>query len=174
MGAPLEHPCRACATCTLIAAVYHELLPRLPDLRYCLADDPGAGKTIMAGLLIREALTRGIVHRVLIVSPGSLVEQWQDEMQTRFHLSFHVINRGDIEAASACHWQGVAVATDEATPAAYDIVDIGAPDALCIGRLDMLSRSEDAVKAFERMDWDLVICDEAHKVSATVSMPVVA
>src|SRR5207249_2997393 len=62
-----------------ITAVYGEMLPRQP-LRFLLADDPGAGKTIMAGLLIKELLVRGDVHRCLIVCPGSLVEQWQDEM----------------------------------------------------------------------------------------------
>ena len=61
-----------------ITAVYGEMLPRQP-LRFLLADDPGAGKTIMAGLLIKELLIRGDLERCLIVAPGSLVEQWQDE-----------------------------------------------------------------------------------------------
>jgi hypothetical protein len=70
-----------------ITAVYESMLPRQP-LRYVLADDPGAGKTIMAGLFIRELLMRADAKRVLIVAPGSLVEQWQDEMFEKFGLSF--------------------------------------------------------------------------------------
>ena len=66
-----------------IRAVYGEMLTRLP-LRFLLADDPGAGKTIMAGLLIKELMLRGDLHRCLIVAPGNLVEQWQDEMAERF------------------------------------------------------------------------------------------
>ncbi len=69
-----------------ITAVYGEMLPRQP-LRYLLADDPGAGKTIMAGLLIKELLVRGDLRRCLIVCPGGLVDQWQDEMYRRFHCS---------------------------------------------------------------------------------------
>ena len=66
-----------------ITAVYAEMLPRQP-LRFLLADDPGAGKTVMAGLLIKELLIRGDLERCLIVAPGSLVEQWQDEMAEKF------------------------------------------------------------------------------------------
>jgi hypothetical protein len=69
-----------------ITAVYEEMLPRQP-LRFLLADDPGAGKTIMAGLLIKELIARGDLKRCLIVCPGSLVEQWQDELSRRFHLA---------------------------------------------------------------------------------------
>ena len=70
-----------------ITAVYGEMLPRQP-LRFLLADDPGAGKTIMAGLLIKELLIRGDLERCLIVAPGNLVEQWQDEMAEKFGLAF--------------------------------------------------------------------------------------
>jgi hypothetical protein len=69
-----------------ITAVYGEMLPRQP-LRFLLADDPGAGKTIMAGLLVKELLIRGDLERCLIVAPGSLVEQWQDEMSEKFSLA---------------------------------------------------------------------------------------
>ncbi len=62
-----------------ITAVYESMLPRQP-LRFVLADDPGAGKTIMAGLYIRELIMRADARRVLIVAPGSLVEQWRDEL----------------------------------------------------------------------------------------------
>ena len=70
-----------------ITAVYEEMLPRQP-LRFLLADDPGAGKTIMAGLLIKELIARGDLHRCLVVCPGSLAEQWQDELYRRFQLPF--------------------------------------------------------------------------------------
>jgi hypothetical protein len=81
-----------------ITAVYESMLPRQP-LRYVLADDPGAGKTIMAGLLIRELLMRADAKRVLIVAPGSLVEQWQDEMFEKFGLSFALFSREQMEAS---------------------------------------------------------------------------
>lgn len=68
-----------------ITAVYEAMLPRQP-LRFLLADDPGAGKTIMAGLLMKEMIARGDLHRCLVVCPGSLAEQWQDELYRRFHL----------------------------------------------------------------------------------------
>ena len=78
-----------------ITAVYGEMLPRQP-LRFLLADDPGAGKTIMAGLLIKELLIRGDLERCLIVAPGSLVEQWQDEMAEKFGLALrHPVPRPD-------------------------------------------------------------------------------
>ena len=70
-----------------ITGVYGEMLPRQP-LRFLLADDPGAGKTIMAGLLIKELVVRGDLHRCLVVCPGMLTEQWQDELGFRFHLPF--------------------------------------------------------------------------------------
>ena len=73
-----------------ITAVYEALLPRQP-LRFLLADDPGAGKTIMAGLFIKELIARGDLKRCLIVCPGSLAEQWQDEMGRRFHLPFEIL-----------------------------------------------------------------------------------
>src|SRR6266581_2355979 len=81
-----------------ITAVYGEMLPRQP-LRFLLADDPGAGKTIMAGLLIKELLIRGDLERCLIVAPGSLVEQWQDEMAEKFALGFDLMTRDQIEAS---------------------------------------------------------------------------
>ena len=79
-----------------ISAVYQELLGRLP-LRYILADDPGAGKTIMTGLFIKELIARGDLKRCLIVSPGSLAEQWQDELFRKFHLRFEILNNERID-----------------------------------------------------------------------------
>lgn len=75
-----------------ITAVYQEMLPRQP-LRFLLADDPGAGKTIMAGLLIKELMIRGDLHRCLICCPGNLAEQWQDELDAKFHLPFDIVDR---------------------------------------------------------------------------------
>ncbi len=79
-----------------ITAVYESMLPRQP-LRYLLADDPGAGKTVMAGLFIRELIMRADAQQVLIVAPGSLVEQWQDEMFEKFGLSFTPFSREMVE-----------------------------------------------------------------------------
>ena len=81
-----------------ITAVYQEMLPRLP-LRYILADDPGAGKTIMTGLFIKELIARGDLKRCLIVTPGNLAEQWQDELFRKFHLRFEVLTNDRIESA---------------------------------------------------------------------------
>jgi hypothetical protein len=81
-----------------ITAVYGEMLPRQP-LRFLLADDPGAGKTIMAALLVKELLIRGDVERCLVVAPGNLVEQWQDELAEKFHLEFAILTRDRIEAS---------------------------------------------------------------------------
>ncbi|BBI71129.2 hypothetical protein HAALTHF_10350n [Vreelandella aquamarina] len=75
-----------------ISAVYEAMLPRQP-LRFVLADDPGAGKTIMAGLLIRELLMRADAKRILIVSPGGLTEQWQDELLEKFGVQFEIFSR---------------------------------------------------------------------------------
>ena len=82
-----------------ISAVYQEMLPKLP-LRYVLADDPGAGKTIMTGLFIKELIARGDLRRCLIVSPGSLAEQWQDELYNKFHLHFDILTNDRIEASA--------------------------------------------------------------------------
>ena len=81
-----------------ITAVYESMLPRQP-LRFVLADDPGAGKTIMAGLYIRELIMRADSRRILVVAPGSLVEQWRDELFEKFGLQFNVFSAA-LEAAS--------------------------------------------------------------------------
>ena len=130
-----------------ISAVYQEMLPKLP-LRYVLADDPGAGKTIMTGLYIKEMIARGDLQRCLIVAPGSLVEQWQDELYQKFHLSFEILTNGRIESAT--------------TGNIFTEAD------LCIARLDKLARNDELQKKLEASDWDLIVCDEAHKMSATV------
>jgi len=129
-----------------ITAVYEEMLTRQP-LRFLLADDPGAGKTIMAGLLIKELLIRGDLQRCLICCPGALAEQWQDELYRRFGLNFDVITRESIESSRSGN--------------PY------AEKSLVISRLDHMSRNEDIQAKLEQVDWDLVICDEAHKMSAS-------
>jgi superfamily II DNA or RNA helicase len=128
-----------------IDAVYNKMLPRQP-LRFLLADDPGAGKTIMAGLFSKELMIRGDVERCLVIAPGSLVEQWQDELWQKFGLDFAILTRDMIEAART-----------------------GNPFTerpLLIARLDHLSRSEDLQAKLAATDWDLVIIDEAHKLAA--------
>ncbi|MBL9045672.1 MAG: DUF3883 domain-containing protein [Myxococcales bacterium] len=131
-----------------ITAVYETMLPRQP-LRFLLADDPGAGKTIMAGLLMKELIARGDLVRCIIVCPGSLVEQWQDELYRRFQLPFDILTNDKLEAARTGNWF--------------------LENNLVIARLDKLSRNEDVQQKLRAPEcrWDLVICDEAHKLSAT-------
>ena len=131
-----------------ITAVYESMLPRQP-LRYVLADDPGAGKTIMAGLYIQELLMRADARRILIVAPGSLVEQWRDELFEKFGLEFRVFSR-ELEAASS-------------SGNAFEEHD------RLIVRLDQMSRSEDDQEKLCLALWDLVVFDEAHKLSAHFS-----
>ena len=132
-----------------ITAVYEHMLPRQP-LRFLLADDPGAGKTIMAGLLMKELMVRGDVQRCLVVCPGSLAEQWQDELYQRFNLPFEIVTNDNLEAARTGN--------------------LFVEKPLLIARLDKLSRDEDVQQKLLAPDarWDLVVCDEAHKLSATV------
>lgn len=130
-----------------ITAVYGEMLPRQP-LRFLLADDPGAGKTIMAGLLMKELIARGDLERCLVVAPGSLVEQWQDELGEKFNLEFDILSRDMIENSRS-----------------------GNPfndRNHLIARLDVLSRNEELQeKLIRSQEWDLIIADEAHRMSAS-------
>jgi len=131
-----------------ITAVYEAMLPRQP-LRFLLADDPGAGKTIMAGLLIKELLVRGDLQRCLVVCPGNLVEQSQDELYRRFQLPFEILTNDKLEAARTGNWF--------------------LENHLAIARLDKLARDGGVQAKLAAPDcrWDLVIVDEAHKMSAT-------
>ena len=130
-----------------ISAVYQEMLSRRP-LRYILADDPGAGKTIMTGLLLKELSVRGDLKRCLIVCPGNLAEQWQDELYRKFNLRFEILTNDRIESAVSGN--------------------VFLETSFCIARLDKLSRNEDIKEKLKVSDWDLVVVDEAHKMSATI------
>lgn len=129
-----------------ISAVYEAMLPKQP-LRFVLADDPGAGKTIMAGLLIRELMLRGDLERCLIIAPGSLVEQWQTELSEKFGLRFDLLTNALVES----------------TATGNPFVEHNR----LIARLDQVARKEewhDKLRA-EGARWDLVIVDEAHKMA---------
>ncbi|MEU6429668.1 helicase-related protein [Microbispora sp. NPDC046973] len=129
-----------------IQAVYGELLDRSP-LRFVLADDPGAGKTIMAGLYIKELMLRGDLERCLIVAPGGLVDQWQEELLDKFGLRFDVLTRDLINAQ-----------LDQTVFEKFPLL---------IARMDQLSRSEELQEQLKQSDWDLVVVDEAHRMSAS-------
>ena len=131
-----------------ITGVYEAMLPRQP-LRFLLADDPGAGKTVMAGLLIKELVVRGDVQRCLVVCPGNLVEQWQDELYLRFQLPFEIMTNDKLEAARTGNWF--------------------LENDLVIVRLDKTARDESVQAKLSAPEcrWDLVVVDEAHKMSAT-------
>lgn len=128
-----------------IRAVYGELLPRTP-LRFLLADDPGAGKTIMAGLYIKELLLRDDVRQCLIIAPGGLVEQWQDELFFKFGLRFDLLTNQLIDA-------NVNLNVFESHP-------------LLIARMDQLSRNEQLQAQLKETEWDLIVVDEAHRMGA--------
>ncbi|WP_020385144.1 helicase-related protein [Kribbella catacumbae] len=128
-----------------IRAVYGELLPRTP-LRFLLADDPGAGKTIMAGLYIKELLLRDDVKQCLIIAPGGLVEQWQDELFFKFGVRFDLLTNQLIDAQANSN-------VFENYP-------------LLIARMDQLSRSEQLQAQLKETEWDLIVVDEAHRMGA--------
>ena len=128
-----------------LEAVYDYFL-RLPRIRFLLADDPGAGKTIMAGLLIKELKVRGLIQRILIVTPANLSFQWQRELKDKFRESFSVV-RGDVLRSNygSNPWQDI---------------------NQCITSVSWVSRVEDAKDSLMRSRWDLIVVDEAHKMSA--------
>lgn len=127
-----------------IEAVYHVMLPR-PRLRFLLADDPGAGKTIMTGLLLKELKARGLVGRVLIVVPGHLRDQWLREMRERFGETFTVVDRRVVNAT----WGR----------------NVWAEEPQIIASMDF-AKQQDVMAAISEADWDLVVVDEAHKMAA--------
>ena len=129
-----------------ISAVYESMLPRQP-LRFVLADDPGAGKTIMAGLFIRELVMRADARRIMIVAPGSLSGQWQDELREKFGMDFEIFSRERQEGCASGNY-------------------FAEQDRLIV-RLDQLARNEEYREKLSATHWDLIIVDEAHKLSAS-------
>jgi len=127
-----------------LEAVYHYML-RHPQVRFLLADDPGAGKTIMAGLLLKEFKYRGIVERTLVITPANLTDQWQREVRDKFGEDFTVVNRATLEA-----FYGESVW--EARPQ-------------CITSVDF-AKQDDVLDTLRGVRWDLIIVDEAHKMAA--------
>ncbi len=128
-----------------LEAVYDYFL-KLPRIRFLLADDPGAGKTIMAGLLLKELKVRGLVTRTLIVAPANLTFQWQRELKDKFREQFDVM-RGEVLRTQYGQnpWQ---------------------ERNQVVTSVSWISRVEDAKESLLRSSWDLVIVDEAHKMSA--------
>jgi len=128
-----------------VEAVYRYLLP-LPRIRFLLADETGAGKTIMTGLLIKELMFRGVLNKVLIITPGGLTKQWQqDEMSSKFGLRFSLVNRATFES---------------------DPLQFSRPDGFFITSIDYISRHDTCLNAARETRWDLIVVDEAHKLSA--------
>jgi SNF2 family DNA or RNA helicase len=127
-----------------LEAVYERMLPQ-SRLRFLLADDPGSGKTIMAGLLIKELKLRAVLDRVLIVCPAPLTIQWQDEMSSRFEETFEIV--------------GAELAKNTLAGNAWERF----PQV--ITSLDF-AKQPDVRQGIARVRWDLVVVDEAHKCSA--------
>lgn len=128
-----------------LEAVYDYFL-KSPRIRFLLADDPGAGKTIMAGLLIKELKIRGLISRVLLVTPANLTFQWQREMKDRFRENFEIVKSDVLRATYGANpWQ---------------------EKNQVITSLSWVSVIEDAKESLLRSHWDLIVVDEAHKMSA--------
>ncbi|MEU9164490.1 helicase-related protein [Streptomyces sp. NPDC048424] len=130
-----------------IRAVYGSMLSRPGSLRFLLADDPGAGKTIMAGLYLKELLLRGDVQRCLIVAPGGLVEQWQTELAEKFGIEMTVLSRD------------LAEADGDGDPFRHH--------PMLIARMDQLARNDEWQALLAGSEWDLIVVDEAHRMSAS-------
>ena len=127
-----------------LEAVYEHLL-KLPSVRFLLADDAGAGKTIMAGLLLRELKLRGIIERVLVVCPANLSFQWQRELKEKFDEKFLVLKGSDIrDQFGVNQWM---------------------EQKQVITSLDLAKRTE-ILPGLQQVRWDLVVVDEAHRMSA--------
>ena len=127
-----------------VEAVYGYVL-KLPRIRFLIADDPGAGKTIMAGLIIKELKLRHLINRVLIVVPGHLKDQWRRELKERFEESFLIMERGLLDSQPG--------------------ENLWSRESLLITSIDFAKR-DDVMPAIASSQWDLVIVDEAHKMAA--------
>ena len=127
-----------------LEAVYHYMLPQ-PRLRFLLADDPGAGKTIMAGLLLKELKLRGAITRTLVVAPANLVPQWQREMRDKFDETFNIVDRAALNARDSRAWE----ISDQ-----------------CVVSVDFAWRADVLESLARAQRWDLIIVDEAHKMAA--------
>jgi len=127
-----------------IEAVYGYVL-NLPRIRFLIADDPGAGKTIMAGLILKELKLRGLAHRILIIVPGHLKDQWRREMKERFEEHFFVVDR---QSMDACYGENIWNRENQ-----------------IITSIDFAKR-DDVLPSLDAVTFDLVIVDEAHKMSA--------
>ncbi|MGA2363411.1 MAG: DUF3883 domain-containing protein [Candidatus Aminicenantales bacterium] len=128
-----------------LEAVYDYFL-KLPRIRFLLADDPGAGKTIMAGLLVKELKIRGLIKRTLIVTPANLCFQWQRELKDKFRENFEIVRSDVLRANYGTNpWQD---------------------RNQLITSVSWVSRIDDAFESLMRSHWDLIIVDEAHKMSA--------
>lgn len=128
-----------------LEAVYDHML-KLPTIRFLLADDAGAGKTIMSGLLLRELKLRGLAERVLIVTPANLTFQWQRELKDRFGEQFVVLRGGELRSQFGVNpWK---------------------ENKQILTSLDLAKR-EDVLPGLKQVEWDLVIIDEAHRMSAS-------
>ena len=127
-----------------LQAVYERMLPQA-RLRFLLADDPGAGKTIMAGLLLKELKLRGVITYVLILTPAPLTIQWQDELYSKFDETYEVVNSDMVGNQLAGNvWERY---------------------RQCIASLDF-AKQEKITQSLEQIPWDLIIIDEAHKCAA--------
>jgi superfamily II DNA or RNA helicase len=126
-----------------VEAVYLKMLPQ-PRLRFLLADDPGAGKTIMAGLLLKEMKLREAIERILIIVPAPLTIQWQDELLRFFGETFQIISAGNDQQQLLNLWQR---------------------ESQVITSLDY-AKQDDVRERLWQQRWDFVIIDEAHKCSA--------
>ena len=129
-----------------IEAVYGHMLPRQP-LRFLLADDPGAGKTVMAGLYMKELMLRGALERALVVVPGNLTAQWQEELRDKFDLHFDIVTKDDLDGVAS--------------------VNPFERRRLLIARVDQIARRQEELAPYMRRgEWDLVVVDEAHRMAA--------
>lgn len=127
-----------------IDAVYGRIL-KLPRIRFLLADDPGAGKTIMAGLVLKELKLRGLVNKALIVVPGHLKDQWRRELKEKFEEVFSLIDRSTFDNIYGDNpWER---------------------EKQAITSIDF-AKQEDILPSLTSSYWDLVIVDEAHKMAA--------